>query len=72
MKCLRIQVLAIGPGNLHVEAGNTRRIRVTELLGAEIKVGDVVVTNRYTNVMKVDGRDVRVFGPGDIIGIESE
>lgn len=68
LKCLRIQVTAIGPGSLNGDA--TGRVSVNQVLGQVLSVGAVVVTNRYTNVLKLNGQEVRVFGPSDIIGIE--
>lgn len=67
-KCLRIKVLAIGPGLFSPELD--RRVSVAQTLGVDLVPGMVVITNRYTNNLKVDGQEVRVFGPSDIIGIE--
>lgn len=67
-KCLRVKIVSIGPGLFSPELN--RRVSVAQHLGVDVAPGDVVITNRYCNMLKVDGEDVRVFGPSDVIGVE--
>lgn len=67
-KCLRIKIVAFGPGLFASELG--KRVSVPQELGVDLVPGMVVYTNRYTNVLKVDGHELRVFTPSDVIGVE--
>ena len=67
-KCLRIKVTGVGPGLFASELG--KRVSVSQELGVDLEPGMVLYTNRFTNVLKVDGAELRVFTPSDVIGVE--
>ena len=66
----RCEVLAIGPGKSVLVDGEIKHLSVEAICGHALKIGDVVLAQRFWGVHKFRGTKVKLMGADDIVAVE--
>ena len=68
--CRKVRVIAVGPGIVHVtNEGAKIQVTVSDMCGAPIEPGTVLLTTKYVQMVNVDDRRLRLFRAEDVSAV---